>query len=197
MSYKLTDKAPTEPGYYWANNGDENIIIKVEKLPEHDPYPSGLYKIMDDGSRCYMHEEECALHICNFKFWSDRIEEPEEKIEIERFNWIILTDNKNYYKKIEFYEKLQKELFSFVEAKNYHCKKISLKWEEFDDVTYHGKEIVNEPIFGEVDLILGRYKAYKLIVEIEDRKDINKVPPFSELSDEDYDEIDKVFKVGK
>lgn len=62
MAYKLTDKIPTEPGYYWAKSIHGGfMLIEVDKQ-----------------NICLCHGHRMKFELSDFVAWSERIEEPEE-----------------------------------------------------------------------------------------------------------------------
>jgi hypothetical protein len=70
MAYKLTDKAPTEPGYYWAKQDGENpTVVEVDRIS---------YKGKTERMYVYAPGNDMELPLSKFILWSERIEVPEE-----------------------------------------------------------------------------------------------------------------------
>lgn len=64
MTYKLTDKKPTESGYYWAQIKDGDPCVVQVYYSDSSVYDTG---------------DEATYHIWNFHKWSERIEEPADE----------------------------------------------------------------------------------------------------------------------
>ena len=70
MAYKLTDKVPTETGYYWAKQEGENpTVVEVDCIT----YKGKIIRIC-----VYVPGFDMDFPASKFILWSERIEEPGE-----------------------------------------------------------------------------------------------------------------------
>ncbi|MCK9592751.1 MAG: hypothetical protein M0Q91_12175 [Methanoregula sp.] len=69
--YKLTDKKPTESGYYWAKQEeDDPEVVEIE--------PRDCEEDDEDKFAVYLPGWDIPCSLSDFISWSERIEEPEE-----------------------------------------------------------------------------------------------------------------------
>jgi hypothetical protein len=73
VAYKLTEKVPTESGYYWAmQEGGNLVIVEIDCIK---------YKGKITRTSIYIPGVEVDFPLSDFILWSERIEEPTEKDE--------------------------------------------------------------------------------------------------------------------
>jgi hypothetical protein len=70
MAYKLTDKVPTEDGYYWV------------RISDHPAFKPVI--VATDGKYVYSINTHEVREMRCFQLWSERIEEPEEPEEASK-----------------------------------------------------------------------------------------------------------------